>query len=215
MVRPGDRVRKGQALVKLDNDEPRADVRAKQASLESARVALTENRRYLAAAEKAYSSGAMSEASYFAARATALRAEQDEWAARAAVDSAAAELEHYNVTAPIDDVVARLDVHPGMVSRPGTTVWGEILDLREIDVRCELTADQADSVTPGQAAEVRCGAARGVCGAGRVVFVAISADAGSGLVPVLVRLSNGTGRLRAGVPVRVQFDVRSPNAGVK
>ena len=34
-----------------------------------------------------------------------------------------------------------------MVSRPGTTVWGEILDLSEIDVRCELTAEQADQAS--------------------------------------------------------------------
>ena len=26
----------------------------------------------------------------------------------------------------------------GVVSRPDTTVWGEVLDLSEIDVRCEV-----------------------------------------------------------------------------
>src|SRR6476646_8503241 len=32
-VAPGDRVKKDQLLIKLDDDEPRADVRAKQAAL--------------------------------------------------------------------------------------------------------------------------------------------------------------------------------------
>jgi multidrug efflux pump subunit AcrA (membrane-fusion protein) len=57
-IAPGDRVKKGQTLVKLDDDEARAEVRAKRAAVENARIALTESRRYFAAAEKAYQSGA-------------------------------------------------------------------------------------------------------------------------------------------------------------
>jgi multidrug efflux pump subunit AcrA (membrane-fusion protein) len=40
LAQPGSRVKKGQPLVKLDDDEPRADVRAKEAALESAQIAL-------------------------------------------------------------------------------------------------------------------------------------------------------------------------------
>jgi hypothetical protein len=40
MVSPGDRVEKGQPLVKLDDDEPRADVRAKKAALAELRASL-------------------------------------------------------------------------------------------------------------------------------------------------------------------------------
>jgi multidrug efflux pump subunit AcrA (membrane-fusion protein) len=44
-VKSGDRVKKGQVLVKLDDDEPQADVRAKKATVESSRVTLEETRR--------------------------------------------------------------------------------------------------------------------------------------------------------------------------
>src|SRR5262249_32249527 len=150
-VAPGDRVKKGQALVKLDDDEAQADVRAKQAALDNAEAALKEARRYLAAAEKSCGAGCMSEQRWHEIRTAALKAEGDERAAKASLEAAKAELEHYVVEAAIDGVVSWLDVHLGMVSRPGTTVWGEILDLSEIDVRCEVTPDQADQVAIGQA----------------------------------------------------------------
>jgi RND family efflux transporter MFP subunit len=205
LVAPGDRVKKDQVLVKMDDDEPRADVRNKKAVLERARVAAEEARHYLAAAEKAHAKGAMPEINYLAARAAASKTEHDEQAAKAALEGAEAELEHYTVTAPVDGVVSWLDVHVGMVSRPGTTVWGEILDLSEIDARCELAPDQADRVAVGQAAEVRANGKMEAAAAGKVVFVGLAADRASGLVPVVVRVPNPKGALRCEVPVQVRF----------
>jgi RND family efflux transporter MFP subunit len=199
---PGDRVRKGQALVRLDADEPEADVRARKAALEGAHVALEEAKRTLEAVEKGRPGGGVSEATFRSARAAVQKAEADVRAAEAALASAEAELEHYVVGAPIDGVVSWLDVSVGTVSRPGTTVWGEVIDLGEIDVRCELPPADADRVAVGQTAGVE-GAA------GKVVFVGLEADRASGAVPVLVRLPNGNGRFRCGVPTQVRF----PEAG--
>jgi multidrug resistance efflux pump len=109
------------------------------------------------------------------------------------------------VTALVDGVVSWLDVHPGMVSRPGATTWGEILDLSIIDVRCELTPDQADRVAIGQSAEVRRPGRNDVLGVAKVVFVGIAADKSSGLVSVTVRLPNPKGLLRCEAPVQVRF----------
>src|SRR5207248_113351 len=117
-------------------------------------------------------------------------------AAKAVVDAAKAELEHYTVTAPIEGRVTALDVVPGTVSRPGTSVWGEILDLRELDVRCDLSPQQADGLTEGQAAEVYQGWKKETRYAGKVVFIGPAADPVSGRVPVLVRLANPEERLR-------------------
>jgi RND family efflux transporter MFP subunit len=211
LVNPGERVKKGQALVRLDDDEARAEVRVKRAALENARIDVQESRRYLGAFEKAISS--VPDVAYQKARVAALAAEMHERAAEAAWESAQAELQHYVVTASIDGMVSWLDVSPGMVSRPGTTVWGEILDLREIDVRCELTVGQADGLCAGQPAVVRSSEGNIESGVGRVVFVGLTADKTTGLVPVVVRLPNPKERLRCGVPVHVCFDadhVESP-----
>jgi RND family efflux transporter MFP subunit len=204
LVNPGDRVKKGQALVKLDDDEARAEVRVKRAALENARINLNESRRNLGALEKAISS--IPDVAQHKARVAVLEAEMQERAAEAAWESAQAELQHYVVTAPIDGVVSWLDVSPGMVSRPGTSLWGEILDLREIDVRCELTVEQADRIFVGQPVHVRSREGSLESGTGRVVFVGLTADKSTGLLPVVVRLANSKERLRCGVPVHVRFN---------
>jgi multidrug efflux pump subunit AcrA (membrane-fusion protein) len=172
--------------------------------MENARLDLQESRRYLGSFEKAISS--VPDVAYQKARVAALAAEMHERAAEAAWESSQAELQHYVVTAPINGVVSWRDVSPGMVSRPGTSVWGEILDLSEIDVRCELTVDQADRVSVGQPAEVRSSEGNMGSGTGRVVVVGLTADKTTGLVPVVVRLANPKERLRCGVPVHVRFD---------
>ena len=216
-VVPGERVTKGQLLVKMDDDEARADVRLKRALLESAQYSTNEARRFLT---KALSKREiLPEQRLHEAELAHRKAEADQRAAQAALDSSEAELEHFSVGAGIEGVVSWLDVYPGFVSRPGTSVWGEIVDLRELDVRCELTAEQADELSLGQAAEVRTtepaqrasgaaqhpsSAAQRLQGA-RVVFIGPVADAKSGLVPVLVRLPNPEQRLRCGVPVSVRF----------
>jgi membrane fusion protein, multidrug efflux system len=213
LVQPGNRVKKGQVLVKLDDDEQQAEVRAKQAALESAQLALEEARRHCAAADKAIA--ALPEKLYCDIRLRALTAEKDERMAKAALESAKAELEHFEVASQIDGVVSWLNVHPGMVSRPGTTVWGEILDLRELDVRCELTLEQAERIAVGQSVEVKKKARQELFGSGRVVFVGIEADAKTELVPVHIRLPNQNERLRCNEPVQVRFTCAAILSGAK
>jgi membrane fusion protein, multidrug efflux system len=205
LVAPGDRVKMGQTLIKLDDDEPRADVRAKEAELETARLELKEARRYLGVVEDLYKQGACPEHCIHETRVAALKAEAAEHRAQAALEGAKAELEHYTMEAPIDGVVSWLDVNVGLTLRPRTKDWGEILDLSEIDVRCELTPEQVDQVRVGQAAEVRAKGQKDPCGVGRVACVGIAADPTSGLVPVVVRLDNAKAKLRCAVPVTVRF----------
>lgn len=212
LVKPGETVKKDQPLVKLDDDEPQADMRNKKAILDGATVQLKDSRHYLEVMEKSYQAGLVSELSYFTARTATDKAEQDEKAAKAALESAAAELEHYTLTAPIDGIVSHLDVYPGLVSRPGTTVWGEILDLGEIDVQCELTPELADRVALGQTAEVRRTWQKEPCGVAKVIFVGIAADKKTGLVPVLLRLPNSECGLRCEIPVQVRFTTKATNA---
>jgi RND family efflux transporter MFP subunit len=201
-VVPGERVRKGQVLVVLDDDEPRADVRLKEALLDSAHHAAGEARRFLTKAESV--TEILPEQRLFDARLAVRKAEADERAAQAALDAAKAELEHYRVAAVLDGVVSSLDVYPGVVARPGTTVWGEIVDLHELDARCELTPSEADKIALGQKVEVRTNDGGDVA-TGAVNFIGLVADAKTGRVPVLVHFANSREHLRCGVSVSVRF----------
>ena len=129
--------------------------------------------------------------------------------AQANLESSQAELEHYTVTAPIDGVVTWLNAVPGMVSRPGTTVWGEIFNLDEIDVQCEVAADQADHITVGQTAKVWRASFPDARWAGEVVSVGVAADERTGLVPVRLRIQDAAERLRCHVEVKVRFGTGS------
>jgi multidrug efflux pump subunit AcrA (membrane-fusion protein) len=259
LVRVGDRVKKGQPLILIDADEPKADVRAKEgalqellaslerlraeprqadqdearASLRSAAVSAEEARQLMERIEPSWQRGAIPDQRYYAAKAALAKAQADEKAAaarldkllrrpyrhelaemagkiaaaRGALDAAKAELEHYTVAAFIEGTVSRLDVVPGTVSRPGTTLWGEIIDLRELDVRCEVASAAADRLKVGQVAEVSRGGDAEGRRSGRVAFVGPAADPHSGRVPVLVRLRNPQEHLRSGVEVKVRFSV--------
>src|SRR5262249_14383573 len=101
-------------------------------------------------------------------------------------------------------IVTALDVVPGIVSRPGTTVWGEILDPTVLDVRCNLTPQDADTLRVGQLVEVQ-PSTRGSPIIGKVVYIGLAADPKSGRVPVLARLDNPDSRLRCYVDVKVRF----------
>ncbi len=205
MAAVGDTVKKDQPLVQLDDDEPQADVRLKKALLENTGIAMREAKRYLVSLEKLEAKGAVSEQRIHDARASALKAEADERAAKAAVDASMAELEHFIVPSPIDGVVNRLDVYLGMVSRPGTTVWGEVLDTKELDIRIQLTPAQIERVKVGDQAEIMKEDKTATHGAGRLVFISLEANSATGSFPALVRFDNREGKLRCEMAVQVRF----------
>jgi RND family efflux transporter MFP subunit len=204
-VKPGDEVKEGQTLIKLDDVAAQADLRAKQATLKSAQIVLEERRRAFEQAEEASESGALPMRDYSERRTAVLLAEQDACVAQAALDGSKAQLDGCIVSAPITGVVSWLEVSPGMLARPGTVVWGEILDLSEIDVLCELTPEQAETITVGQMAEIQPTSRAGTGGKGRVISVGIATMDESVRIPVLVRLANPERQLRCGVAVKVSF----------
>jgi RND family efflux transporter MFP subunit len=207
-VKVGDRVKKDQLLVELDADEPKADVRAKEATLESCQVSSRQLQERFQLMEPLHDKGAISDQRYFETKFGLAKAQADERAAKAALEAAKAELEHYTLMAPIDGVIASLSVVPGQVSRPGTTIWGQILDLSEIDVRCDVSAVQADSLALGQTAEVVLNGSAKTKLTGTIVNIGIAADPKTGLVPVLLRVDNKAGKLRCYVDVKVRFPGR-------
>jgi RND family efflux transporter MFP subunit len=205
LVGPGDRVRKGQVLIKLFDLEAQAKLRAREKDLRSIEARALYSRRILDRAENARKTGALPENTYNEMRATALSNEAQALAAEAELALAQSELKLYTLTAPIDGEIAWLDVSPGTVSWPGSMIWGEIVDLSELDVRCELSPVQAERIAVGQSAEVWLDGKADAAGAGKVVFIGKVADRNNGLVPVVIRAANPRQQLRAEIAVKVRF----------
>ncbi len=205
LVGPGERVTKGQVLIKLYDLEAQAKVRAREKELKSIEAKARYSRRNLDLAENSRTTGALPERAYNELRATALSNEAQVQAAEAELSLAQSELKLYTVTAPIDGEIAWLDVSPGTVSWPGSLIWGEIVDLRELDIRCELPPAQAEQIAVGQPADVWLDGKPEAAGTGKVVLIGKVADRNSGLVPVVVRVANAQERLRAEVAVKVRF----------
>jgi RND family efflux transporter MFP subunit len=205
LVGPGDRVKKGQVLIKLYDLEPQAKVRAREKELRSIEAKARYSRRNLDNAERSRSTGAMPENAYNDIRAIALSNEAQVPAAEAELALAQSELKLYTVTAPIDGEIAWLDVSPGTVTWPGSLVWGEVIDLRELDVRCELSLAQVERLAVGQSAEIWLDGKAEAAGTGKIVFVGKVANRTSGLIPIVVRVANPEERLRAEITVKVRF----------
>lgn len=203
LVSTGDRVKKGQALIKLYDLEPQAKVRAREQDLKSIQAKALYSRRNLEIANNSLPQRALNELHM-----TALSNEALARAAEAELSHAKAELKLYTVTASIDGEIAWLDVSPGTVSWPGAMMWGEIVDLRELDIRCDLTPIQAEQVAVGQSAEVALDGKTVAAGTGKVVFVGKVAGRNNGLVPVVVRMANPQEQLRAEVGVKVRFQTK-------
>jgi len=257
LVRQGDRVQKGQVLLKHDNEEAVTKVKAKEAVLKSLEASLTqikmkphgeETKQAEQALEKArftlktrkrdlqrmqglWEKGAVPEKTCREARLAYEKAQIEErsaasrlqaqirqplgWQiaeAKAKVAEAKAELEaaeealqDFRLKARIAGVVTELRAGPGLTARPGTAVWGKIVDVSELDVRCDLAPGQARGLKVGQPARVRDESDPGAPLRGRVAVVGVVADPGTGRVPVLVRVANPDGRLFCYVPVKVEF----------
>ena len=205
LVGPGDRVTKGQVLIKLFDLEAQAKMRARQKDLQSIEARAQYSRRNFELAEKGRQTGALPENTYNDIRATALSNEAQMHAAEAELDLAQSELKLYTVTASLDGEVAWLDVSPGTVTWPGSLIWGEIVDLRELDIRCELSPAQAEQVAVGQPAEVWLDGKGKPAGTGKIGFIGKVADRNTGFIPVVVRMPNSQERLRAEIVVKVRF----------
>jgi RND family efflux transporter MFP subunit len=205
LVEPGDQVKKGQPLIKLYDLEAQAKVRVREQDLKSIQAKSLYSHRNLDLADNSRGTGAIPQRSMNDLRATASSNEALVTAAEAELAQAQAELHLYTVRAAIDGEIAWLDVSPGTVSWPGAMTWGELVDLRELDVRCDLAPVQAEQVAVSQPAEILLEGKAEPAGTGKIVFIGKEAERNNGLVPVVIRIANPNQRLRAEVAVKVRF----------
>lgn len=190
-VREGDRVERGQVLLRVDADLAQADLRAARAALETTsqrhQQAEREAERFQRAGSRLVGGLEIERAS---TEAEALAAQRQN--TRASVARARASLSRHRVVAPFDGVIAARHVDPGDWVSPGTTALEIVVDDRtEVLVRVEPA--MLDDVGPGFEARLRRddheasatvqGVVRALDQTTRTAQVRLAAEAASWLLP--------------------------------
>ncbi len=162
-VEEGDRVRRGQLLLQLDDTQYRATWSQSRAALASARARLSDARASLKVAEDNYlrqralfDQKLLSQAEWDratatveSARSTAAAAQEEVARSEAALTAAADNLAKCRFAAPFDGVVSALNVEQGEIvmigtmNNPGTQIMA-VSDLSRMLVRADV--DEADIV---------------------------------------------------------------------
>lgn len=216
----GDRVSKGQVLVKLDDAEVLASLRAAEAALEVAKAGaraaqanLEDAKRNLERMQQLYDAGAISlqqleQAQLRYEQAAAGVNDAQVRQAEAAVESARLQLENTVIVSPINGVVAARFADPGELagtSQPLLT----LVDISEVQVTCNVTGEDVNSLRTGQNVPVVVAAAGQTEEerrfTGRITSLAPAADARSKLFPVRISIPNPDGRLRPGMFAEVHL----------
>lgn len=165
----GASVRKGQVLATLRTDLLAADLAARRAAREQARVALANTRAVLARAETLAGSGAISDEELDRLRTEVATAQARLQAEDANLSTAQLRQDKARIVAPDDGIVTARAVSPGQVAQVGTEMF-RLMRQGRLEWRAEVPESRLGELRPGQ--RVRLRAADGTVLDGRIRTVA-------------------------------------------
>src|SRR5947207_2234805 len=122
MVKAGDRVRAGQALMQIDPEKQQATVAATQSQRAARQADLEYARQQLARQQKLYDAGAVSKAELESAETNVKTAEAQLEAVNSQIRESQVQLQYYRVTAPTEGVVGDIEVGQGDRVTPQTLI---------------------------------------------------------------------------------------------
>ncbi len=155
-VAPGQQVRKGERLLRLDQRGFQARQEEAQAVLEEARKNRTEAQRELDRALELYQRTVLADRDRQVAEIAAARAEAAYQKGVAALVMARLDLEYSEITAPFDGVVISVLTAPGEVvnSRIYSQVLVVVAENQRMLARSRVTGARASALRPGSAVSV-------------------------------------------------------------
>lgn len=191
----GQRVRRGQLLVQLDDTLQRAQLQQAQAQASIARTNLQRNRELLA--QNFVSASAVDQS------AAALEV------AEAQVALASAQLERMRIVAPFDGLAGIATINLGDYVKDGADLVN-IEDASSMSVDFRLPERYLSRLKPGQPVDVQVDALPGRSFQGRIDAIDSQIDAQGRALLVRARLPNPKGELKAGMFARARtvFAVR-------
>ncbi len=206
LVRPGEAVKAGQVLARLDTRDLAARLAEQQANLAASRAQLDLAEKTQRRNEALQARNFISANSLDSSRST-LDANREALHARAAQLALAQQaLAKAVVRAPQSGIVSERAVQPGQHVGMNARMFS-IVDLAELEFAAAVPVSQVGAVRVGQNVVVVAeGAmANGDEAQGRVERIAPMADTATRMIPVYIRVANPDGRLKGGMAVRGQL----------
>lgn len=204
----GDKVRKGQELVRLAGEMLTAEVASKKAAKAQAEAQLITAASNLRRAESILNSGAVSDSEHERLRAESLAAQARVEAAGSDLEASQLKLQYTRVIAPDDGVITARAVVVGQIAQAG----GEMLRLLRqgrVEWRAEVPEARVREIKTGQDARVT--TADGTQLVGKVRQVAPTVQSGTRTALVYVDLPKGD-NARPGMFARGEIETSRSSA---
>jgi membrane fusion protein (multidrug efflux system) len=199
-------IEKGDVLVRLDPQLPRAAVERARATLlraqAAAQLGLSELTRRRALSQRRV----VSEAELDRAEAEARSADAQVAEARAALLDAETRLAKTAIRASFSGIVSRLDLEPGAYLNPGDPV-ADLSDLSEVEIEVGVSDQEILAIRDGDRVALSVEALPGRSFEGRVQRPSRTADPQTRKYAVPVRVSNPERLLLAGMLATVRFEL--------
>jgi RND family efflux transporter MFP subunit len=214
LVRQGDRVTKGQVLMRLDRENFFLGVQQAEAALAAAKVGLDQLKLEMSRFDRLIKNKAVPRATY-----DKVKAQHDGTAAQYAMGEVALKqarkaLRDAELRAPYDGVITDLlkEVGEFIPSMPPTMVT-KVVDSSSLEVQVFLPESEAPFVKVGQEARVDIDSAQ-IKAEGKVIFVSDRIQPMTQNFEIRIRIENPEGKIKAGAYSRVELDRNSTNDAV-
>lgn len=207
----GDRVKAGQVIARLENEDFAAEVEGAKASLMQTRAESTEATRLYERQKKLLASGGISQLEFEGAEARYQRALAGVASGRAAVKEAEVALENSLIRAPFDGTVLTKSAEVGEMVAPlassgssrGAVVT--LADMNSLEVEADVAEANIDRVQAGLPCEITLDAYPDTRYPGRVVKIVPTADRTRATVLVKVALVSRDRRVLPEMSAKVNF----------
>ncbi len=204
----GQEVRQGQILVRLDQNELRARVRAAQAAVKRARTEAANLERRLARNDSLLAAGAISQQAYDDLEAEYESAEAGLDEAEANLELAEQRLEDATIRAPFDGRIGAREFHLGDYVQPGQSLFTVVHD-DPLEVRFSVPERYLARLEVGSPVRITVRSDPGRTVTGEVSFVSPYVDSSTRTVAVEARVPNPGAELRAGQFANVVMELES------
>ncbi len=216
LVKPGDRVRKGDLLAQLDMTALELQLRQARAAAAVAEAAHRDARLNFERMKKMVESRAISQMQFEKAQLAFDAADTQHKSARASLDLVEYTLKNSYMRSPFDGIVTAKLMEEGDQINPMMGMGASILtvmDLGKVKVTVDVPAEEIEKIREGQACRVRVASLAEETFAGRVWSKNLAADPVSKTFQVEIAIDNPGTRIKAGVFADIAIEVsRRENA---